>query len=38
MGCNGGWMSATYNYIKDNGAMTEADYPYTATEKACEHD
>ena len=30
-GCNGGWMTRAYTWIKHNGGIcTEADYPYTS--------
>ena len=31
-GCDGGWVDAALDYLIDNGAETEADYPYTAGE------
>ena len=31
-------MFGTYKYIKDHGAMYEADYPYTARDGTCKHD
>ena len=37
-GCNGGWMSAAWDYWADNGAMTNADYPYMAVDQTCMHD
>jgi len=27
-GCNGGWMDASWKYQKNDGFMTDADYPY----------
>lgn len=41
-GCNGGWMSWAWDFMKDQGIMLDSDYPYqsgnTQTEHACEHD
>ena len=41
-GCNGGWMSYAWDFMHDQGAMTDADYPYesgrTSTESECAHD
>lgn len=41
-GCDGGWMSYAWSFLRDWGAMTNADYPYTSgntsTESACAHD
>ena len=34
-GCQGGWMVYAWNYWKQVGAMTNADYPYTATDGNC---
>jgi len=34
-GCNGGWMSNAWNYIKYNGIATNAAYPYTAVLGTC---
>jgi C1A family cysteine protease len=36
-GCSGGWMSFAWDFVKDQGAMTDADYPYNAKENACAH-
>jgi cathepsin K len=33
-GCNGGWMSTAFDWIKANGQTTEAQFPYTATYSA----
>jgi len=38
-GCNGGFPGMSYNYISgngDNGIDTQASYPYTATDSACD--
>lgn len=41
-GCQGGWMDAAWKFQHANGAMLEADYPYTSgrtgTESQCVHD
>lgn len=37
-GCRGGWMSGTWSFMKDQGAMTNADYPYKARDQTCAHD
>ena len=37
-GCNGGWMSYAWDFIHDQGAMTDAEYPYNAKENDCKHD
>ena len=41
-GCQGGWMSYAWDFMHDQGAMTDADYPYnsgrTMTENECGHD
>jgi len=29
-GCEGAWMSNAWDFMKDNGAMYESDYPYTS--------
>lgn len=34
-GCNGGLMDAALRYIRDNGIMSSADYPYTAKDESC---
>lgn len=36
-GCNGGLMSNTYNYLKSNKIMTEADYTYNAKKGTCKY-
>ena len=37
-GCNGGYMNEVWWYQKNNGAMLDADYPYTANEGNCVQD
>ena len=37
-GCRGGWMTGAWRFMKDNGAMTNEDYPYKAKNQACAHD
>ena len=34
-GCDGGWMDEAFNYWKTTGVMTNAEYPYTASEGTC---
>jgi len=34
-GCNGGFMSLAFNYVKNKGLCTEDDYPYVAKEQSC---
>ena len=34
-GCNGGSRPAAFNYIKNKGLTTEANYPYKATRGTC---
>jgi len=29
-GCRGGWMKRYWNFSKDQGSMSAADYPYTS--------
>jgi len=34
-GCNGGYMTEVWWYQRDEGAMLDEDYPYTASEGVC---
>jgi KDEL-tailed cysteine endopeptidase len=36
-GCNGGWMDQGFEYARDFGMMTQADYPYVAADQACNY-
>lgn len=37
-GCNGGWQSHAFNYLKAHVAEHETDYPYTARDGTCRYD
>ena len=37
MGCNGGYMSACYNYLKSSKLMTKSVYPYVAQQTKCQY-
>ena len=37
-GCNGGWMSIHWRFMKDHGVMTNEDYPYKGKNEKCAHD
>nr|GMD63800.1 ervatamin-B-like [Ipomoea batatas] len=35
-GCNGGWMTWAFQFIKENGGLvTESDYPYEGAQESC---
>ena len=34
-GCNGGWMTSAYRYVRDNGISTELNYPYNGLTNDC---
>lgn len=36
-GCNGGWMNASFFYVKDQGITTEAKYPYHGVGSTCKY-
>jgi len=38
MGCGGGLMTAAFDYIEQNGIMSEADYPYEEYDGSCRAD
>ena len=33
--CGGGWWAGVFNWLISHGTATEVDYPYTATDSAC---
>jgi hypothetical protein len=35
LGCNGGDMTAAFEYVRDYGIMNRTDYPYTAQDGTC---
>ena len=37
-GCRGGWFTAPWRFMRDQGAMTNEDYPYMAKHQTCAHD
>ena len=36
-GCSGGWYYYAWDYLKVNGQMSNADYPYTAMDGTCKY-
>ena len=36
--CNGGLMENTFDWLKENGIMTDADYPYVGYKQSCQKD
>jgi C1A family cysteine protease len=34
-GCNGGWMDHYWQFSRDSGSQTNADYPYETATKSC---
>ncbi len=34
-GCNGGWYSGSFHYVKENGIVEESNYPYTGADGQC---
>ncbi|KAG5876323.1 hypothetical protein JTB14_004150 [Gonioctena quinquepunctata] len=36
-GCNGGFMQQAYAYVKDNGIMSEDNYPYEGQQGSCRY-
>ncbi|XP_062279349.1 cathepsin S-like isoform X2 [Scomber scombrus] len=37
MGCNGGWYTDAFDYIRDNGIESEDSYPYQGNDGQCHH-
>ncbi|XP_045477247.1 procathepsin L-like isoform X1 [Harmonia axyridis] len=37
-GCNGGLMTAAFNYVRDHGIQSEQNYPYRAIDEFCQAD
>ncbi|XP_031425837.1 cathepsin K-like [Clupea harengus] len=37
-GCNGGWMTYAFDYVRRKGIATEKVYPYTGRNERCRHD
>lgn len=36
-GCGGGWMAYGWDFQRDQGAFTDAQYPYTGRAQTCKH-
>lgn len=34
-GCNGGFATNAYNFVKDHGIATEQEYPYKDSQRSC---
>jgi C1A family cysteine protease len=34
-GCNGGLMTSSFNFVKDNGIVEDSQYPYVAVQQTC---
>lgn len=38
MGCEGGWMNNSFEYIRDHGISALSNYPYTSNKQKCKND
>ncbi|KAH8283075.1 hypothetical protein KR054_012020 [Drosophila jambulina] len=38
LGCDGGWTSLAFNYIRDHGITSKANYPYRGAQSTCSYD